>query len=103
MQSQLITCFLGTATPGRVASKKRSARYVSGTTAAVNSRSACGPGPEFLGVAYGPDVLDPVAGDLEREHGNGDVVLLGDQAGLAVDHALQDRQVRREPGDLEAG
>ena len=42
---------------------------------------------EFLGVAYDPDVLDPVVGDLERKHGHGDAVLLGDQAGLAVDRA----------------
>jgi len=36
MRSPLITYFLGTATPGRTASKKRSARYASGTTAAAN-------------------------------------------------------------------
>src|SRR5215831_13561544 len=36
MQSPLITCFLGTATPGRAASKKRFGRYASGTAAAAN-------------------------------------------------------------------
>src|SRR5690348_9900763 len=36
MQSPLITCFLGMATPGLAASKKRSGRYASGTTAAAN-------------------------------------------------------------------
>jgi len=37
-------------------------------------------------------VLDPVACDVERVHRHGDAVALGDQAGLAVDRALQDRQ-----------
>ncbi len=50
--------------------------------------SARRPGPEFAGVAYCPDVLDLVAGDVEREHGHSDAVLLGHQAGLAVDHPL---------------
>jgi len=44
------------------------------------------------GVEYDPDVLDPVACDVERVHRHGDAVALGDQAGLAVDRALQDRQ-----------
>src|SRR5262249_2330269 len=39
-----------------------------------------------------PDVLDPVPCDVERGHRHGDAVLLSDQAGLAVDRALQDRQ-----------
>src|SRR5262249_10866693 len=38
MQSPPTTCFLGTATPGRAASKKRSARSASGTTAAAKPR-----------------------------------------------------------------
>ena len=37
MQSPLITCFLYAATPGRAASKKRSARYASGMTATKDS------------------------------------------------------------------
>src|SRR5271156_579878 len=74
-------------------------RYVSGR----ETRSACRPGPEFLGVAYGPDVLDPVAGDLEREHRHGDAVLLGDQAGLAIDRALQESQARCPADDIEGG
>jgi hypothetical protein len=74
-------------------------RYVSGW----ETRSACRPGPEFLGVADGPDVLDPVVGDVEREHRHGDAVLLGDQAGLAVDRALQERQAGCDAGDIEGG
>src|SRR2546430_8242586 len=46
--------------------------------------SARRPGTELLGVAYCPDVLDPVAHDVEREHRHGDAVLLSHQAGLAV-------------------
>ena len=65
--------------------------------------SACCPGPEFVGVAYRPDVGDPVASDLERVHRHGDAVQLGDQAGLAVDRALQDRQARCSAGDLDVG
>jgi hypothetical protein len=53
--------------------------------------SARRPGPELAGVAYGPDVRDPVGSDVEREHRHGDAVELSDQAGLAVDRALQDR------------
>src|SRR5579871_187219 len=34
MRSPLITCFLGMATPGPAASRKRSGRYASGTAAA---------------------------------------------------------------------
>ena len=59
------------------------------------------PRPELLGVQYGPDVLDPVAGDVERHHHHGDAVLLGDQAGLAVDRALQDRQAECPAGDID--
>ena len=66
--------------------------------------SACRPGPELVGVAYGPDVLDPVACDVEREHRHGDAVLLGHQAGLAVDRAFQERQVAGCPaGDIDPG
>jgi hypothetical protein len=64
--------------------------------------SAC-PGPEFLGIAHGPDALDPVASDVERDHGHGDAVLLGDQAGLAVDRALQEHQAGCDTGDFGAG
>ena len=39
------------------------------------------PGTEFLGVAYDPDVRDPVARDVEREHRYGDAVVLSYQAG----------------------
>jgi hypothetical protein len=56
-----------------------------------------------LRVVYGPDMPDPVAGDLEREHRYGDAVLRGDQAGLSVDRALQDRQVGCGAGDFGAG
>jgi hypothetical protein len=45
-------------------------------------------------VADCPDVCDPAACDVERVHRHGDAVLLSDQAGLAVDRALQDRQAR---------
>src|SRR6266568_8647629 len=66
--------------------------------------SARGPGPEFLGVAYYPDVFDPVAGDVEREHRHGDAVFLSDHAGLAVDRALVERHVARRPvGELDPG
>jgi len=44
-------------------------------------------------------VGDPPACDVEGEHGHGDAVLLGDQAGLAVDRALQDRQAGCLVGD----
>src|SRR5215471_15917111 len=54
--------------------------------------SARRPEPELVGVPYCPDVLDPVPCDVERGHRHGDAVLLSDQAGLAVDRALQDRQ-----------
>jgi len=66
--------------------------------------SARGPGAEFVGVAYYPDVLDPVACDLEREHRHGDAVLLGHQAGLAVDGAFQERHVAGfTVGDFDPG
>ena len=61
--------------------------------------SACGPGAEFVGVAYDPDVLDPVACDLEREHGDGGAVVLGYEAGLAVDGAFEECHA----GGLAAG
>jgi hypothetical protein len=48
-------------------------------------------------------VLDPVAEDLEREHCYGDAVLLGDQARLAVDRTLQERQSGCDAGDFGAG
>ena len=60
-------------------------------------RSARRPGAELVGVPYGPDVLDPVTVDVEREHRHGDAVLLSHQAGLAVDRALQDRHVAGGP------
>ena len=53
--------------------------------------SACGPGAEFVGVTHDPDVPDPVASDVEREHGHDQAVLLGHQAGLAVDGTFQER------------
>jgi hypothetical protein len=56
-----------------------------------NARQPVVQGRSFLGVAYYPDVLDPVAGDIEREHRHGDAVLLRDQAGLAVDRTLAER------------
>jgi hypothetical protein len=37
-------------------------------TSALFSVPAGRPGPEFLGVEYGPDVLDPVVGDVEGQH-----------------------------------
>jgi hypothetical protein len=45
-------------------------------------------------------VPDPPVCDLEREHRHGDAVLLGDQAGLAVDRALQDRQAGWPAGEV---
>src|SRR6185437_3377534 len=51
-----------------------------------------GPGPEFVGVAYGPDAGDLVVGDVEGEDGDGGAVVLDDQAGLAVDGAFEDGQ-----------
>ena len=65
--------------------------------------SSRGPGPELVGVADCPDVLDPVARDVEGEHRHGDAVLLGDQAGLAVDRALEERQAGCPAGDVGAG
>src|SRR5262249_39175408 len=65
--------------------------------------SARRPGTQFLGVAYCPDLLDPVAPDVEREHRHGDAVLLSHQPGLTVDRALQDRQAGCPAGDVEAG
>src|SRR6266571_8371408 len=66
--------------------------------------SARGPRTELLGVAYYPDVLDPVAGDVEREHRHGDAVFLSHEAGLAVDRALVERRVARRPvGEFDPG
>lgn len=59
------------------------------------------PRPELLRVAYGPDVSDPVVCDVERVHGHDDAVLLGDQAGLTVDGALQERQVGQPAGESD--
>ena len=59
----------------------------------ASCESARRPGPQLLGVAHCPDVGDPVVCDVEREHRDGDAVLLGCQAGLAVDRALQHRHV----------
>ncbi len=55
--------------------------------------SAGGPGPELAGVEYCPDAGDPAGCDLERVHRHGDAVLLGHQARLAVDRALQEPHV----------
>ena len=65
--------------------------------------SAGGPGPELVGVEYCPDAGDLVAGDLECVHHHGDAVLLGYQAGLAVDRAFQERQAGCLAGDGRAG
>jgi hypothetical protein len=71
--------------------------------------SARGPGAELVGVAYGPDVGDLVTGDLEGEHRDGDAIVLGDQAWLAVDRAFEDGhswcaggEVSQVAGDLLA-
>src|SRR5215469_11997597 len=66
--------------------------------------SARRPGPELVGVEYCPDVPDPAARDVERQHRPGDAVQLSDQARLTVDRALQDRHVgyRNDPIDEEA-
>src|SRR4029450_7485738 len=60
----------------------------------LENASASRPKPELLGVPYCPDVPDPVAGDIERDHRRGDAVLLNHQTRLTVDPALPDRQVR---------
>src|SRR5215813_329970 len=78
----------------------RSAGLMEGETRA----SAHRPGTEFLGVAYYPDVLDPVARDVEREHRHDDAVLLSHQTGLTVDRTLQERHVAGPPaGELDPG
>jgi hypothetical protein len=46
-------------------------------------------------------VRDPVAFDVEREHGHGDAIVLGHQAGLAVDRARQDCQAGCPAGDID--
>jgi hypothetical protein len=48
-------------------------------------------------------VLDPVACEVEREHRHDDAVQLGDQSGLAVDRALQDRHGAMAAGQEDAG
>jgi hypothetical protein len=49
-------------------------------------------------------VLDPVAGEVEREDRHCDAALLSDQAGLAVDRALEERHVaRRAAGEFYPG
>ena len=59
------------------------------------------PAPELVGVAYGPDVPDPVACDVDRHHGDGDALLLSHQTGLTVDRALHERQVGHSAGHVE--
>ncbi|MGV9304309.1 hypothetical protein ACWENQ_15780 [Nonomuraea sp. NPDC004354] len=61
------------------------------------------PRAELVGVADGPDELDPVACHLERLHGYGEAILLGDQAGLAVDRTIQDRQVAEFTLEMDQG
>src|SRR5215831_18191056 len=61
------------------------------------------PGPELLGGEYCPDVRDPVACYVEGQHCRGDAVSLSDQAGLAVDPALQDREAGCPVGEIDAG
>jgi hypothetical protein len=49
-------------------------------------------------------VPDPVACDVEREHGHDETVLLGHQAGLAVDGAFHERHGAGGPaGDFDPG
>jgi hypothetical protein len=72
------------------------------STAGMGRASAHRPCPELVGVAYCPDVLDPVARDGEREHRHGDAISLSDQAGLAVDRALQESHVAGCPaGEID--
>lgn len=65
------------------------------------ARSACRPGTKLAGVAYCPDVPDAIACDVEGEHRHDDAVLLSDQAGLAVDCALLERQAGHRAGDVD--
>jgi hypothetical protein len=60
------------------------------------------PRSKLLGVPYCPDVLDPVACDVERENRHGDTILLSHQTGLTVDRTLQERQVECPTGDIDA-
>src|ERR1700742_3741022 len=62
--------------------------------------SAGGPGAEFVGVADGPDVGDLVVGEVEGEDGGDGPLVLADQAGLAVDGALEEGQVGDAPGQV---
>jgi hypothetical protein len=48
-------------------------------------------------------VLDLAVCDIERQYRHGDAVQLGDQAGLAVDGAFQERQAGCHPGNFDAG
>jgi hypothetical protein len=58
----------------------------------MRTRPSLWSGSGFVGVAYGPDVADVVACDVEGKDGDGGAVLLGDRAGLAVDGAFEDGQ-----------
>src|SRR6516165_6379880 len=71
------------------------------STIDVALRAESSPWPELLRVAYGPDMADLVACDIEREHRHGDAVLLAHQAGLAVDRALHDRQAECPVGEAD--
>ena len=59
--------------------------------------SARVPAPELVGVAYGPNVVDPATREAEREDRHDDAVLLGYQAGLAVDRVLEERHAAGWP------
>src|ERR1700689_2291994 len=61
------------------------------------------PGPEFLGVEYYPDVLDPVACEVEGHRRHGAAVLLSDEAGLAAYRALQDGQAGCPADEIGVG
>src|SRR5271169_2110740 len=65
--------------------------------------SARRPGPELLGIEYYPDVLDPVACEVEGHHRHDDAVLLSDEARLAVYRALQDCQTGCPAGEIGGG
>ena len=63
-----------------------------------------GPGAEFFWVADDPDAPDAVGCDVEGEDGDDDAVLLDDEAGLAVDGALEERRVAGDAAtDLDPG
>jgi len=48
-------------------------------------------------------VLDPVAREVEGQHRHGGAVLLSDQARLAVDRPLRERQAGCPAGEVDAG